>query len=47
LLRVLPAFETYPQRGIYALFPQKRYLATRVRLFVDWLSECGAGFPWQ
>jgi len=47
LIRVLPAFETYPQRGIYALFPQKRYLATRVRLFVDWLSECGAGFPWQ
>lgn len=47
LIRVLPTFETYPQRGIYALFPQKRYLATRVRLFVDWLSECGAEFPWQ
>jgi len=47
LLRVLPAFETYPQRGIYALFPQNRHLATRVRLFVDWLSECGAAFPWQ
>jgi DNA-binding transcriptional LysR family regulator len=47
LIRVLPAFETYPQRGIYALFPQKRYLATRVRLFVDWLSECGEEFPWQ
>ncbi len=47
LLRVLPAFETFPQRGIYALFPQNRHLATRVRLFVDWLSECGAGFSWQ
>jgi DNA-binding transcriptional LysR family regulator len=47
LLRVLPEYETYPQRGIYALFPQNRHLATRVRLFVDWLSECGAGFPWQ
>ena len=47
LLRVLPDFETYPQRGIYAMFPQNRHLAIRVRLFVDWLSECGTGFPWQ
>ena len=46
LLRVLPQFDTYPQRGIYALFPQNRHLATRVRLFVDWLTECGAGYPW-
>lgn len=46
LLRVLPKFETHPPRGIYALFPQSRHLATRVRLFVDWLSECGEGFPW-
>lgn len=47
LLQVLPEFVTYPQRGIYALFPQNRHLAIRVRLFIDWLSECGAGFPWQ
>ncbi len=46
LLRVLPEFETWPQRGIYALFPQNRHLAIRVRLFVDWLSQCGAEFPW-
>jgi DNA-binding transcriptional LysR family regulator len=39
LLRVLPAYETYPERGIYALFPQNRHLATRVRLFIDWLLE--------
>ena len=47
LLRVLPQFDTYPERGIYALFPQNRHLATRVRLFVDWLTECGAAYPWQ
>jgi len=47
LLQVLPEYETYPQRGIYAMFPQNRHLATRVRLFVDWLTECGAEFPWQ
>lgn len=47
LLQVLPGFETYPPRGIYAMFPQNRYLAIRVRLFVDWLRECAAGFPWR
>ena len=47
LLQVLPELETYPQRGIYALFPQNRHLAIRVRLFVDWLSECSVEFPWQ
>ena len=46
LIRVLPEFDTYPLRGIYALFPQNRHLATRVRLFVDWLSKCSRDFPW-
>ena len=43
---VLPDYHTYPERGIYAIFPQNRHLSTKVRLFVDWLSECGKALPW-
>lgn len=46
LVRVLPEYETYPERGIYAIFPQNRHLSTRVRLFIDWLAECSREFPW-
>ncbi len=46
LVRVLPEYETYPERGIYAVFPQNRHLSTRVRLFIDWLAKCSKEFPW-
>lgn len=47
LLQILPEFETVPERGIYAMFPQNRFLATRVRLFLDWILECSADYPWS
>lgn len=47
LERVLPEYTTHPERGIYAMFPQNRHLSTRVRLFVDYLSECFNSFPWK
>lgn len=46
LVQLLPDCTTYPERGIYAIFPQKRHLSTKTRLFVDWLSECSKAFPW-
>ena len=33
LVRVLADYTTYPERGIYAMFPQNRHLSTKVRLF--------------
>lgn len=38
LARVLEGYETWPERGLYALFPPSRYLSTRLRLFVDHLD---------
>jgi DNA-binding transcriptional LysR family regulator len=47
LIVVLPELETYPKREIYAMFPQNRYLSTKVRLFVDGLVELGKSFNWE
>jgi DNA-binding transcriptional LysR family regulator len=46
LVEVFPEFQTYPERGIYAMYPQNRYLSTRTRLFIDWLSDASAEFAW-
>lgn len=46
LIHMLPDYTTFPTNEIYALFPQNRHLSTRVRLFVDCLSECGRNLPW-
>ena len=46
LIHILPEYETMPQRSIYAMFPQNRYLSTKTRLFVDWLSENSKTWPW-
>ena len=47
LVEVLPEYKTYPERGIYAMYPQNRYLSTRTRLFIDWLSDASAQFSWR
>lgn len=44
LIQILPEYKTHPERGIYAMFPQNRYLSTKVRLFVDDLYLFSA--PW-
>jgi len=46
LVELLPELHTYPERGIFAAFPQNRHLSIKVRLFVDWLAECSKAFPW-
>ncbi|MFT5084518.1 MAG: DNA-binding transcriptional LysR family regulator [Lentisphaeria bacterium] len=46
LIALLPSYTTYPERGIYAMYPQNRYLSTRTRLFIDWLGESSKAFSW-
>lgn len=44
---VLPDY-TPPSHAVYALYPENRYLPTRVRAFVDFLvSEFGGTPPWE
>ncbi len=47
LVHLLPDYRTWPERGIYAVFPQNRHLSARVRVFVDWLTACADDFPWS
>lgn len=46
LIHLLPDFKTTPERGIYALYPQNRYLSIRTRLFIDWLTSASEQFSW-
>ena len=44
---VLPDY-TPPSHAVYALYPENRYLPTRMRAFVDFLvSEFGGTPPWE
>lgn len=38
LLRVLPQFHASKRVAIYAVYPTRRFLPLKVRLFIDWLS---------
>ncbi len=41
LVHILPEYQTFPERTIFALYPEKRYLSTKVRLFLDLIAkEC-------
>ncbi|MFC3050695.1 LysR family transcriptional regulator [Kordiimonas pumila] len=46
LVQLLPDYTSWPERGIYVVFPQNRHQSTKVRLFVDWLTEVGKSLPW-
>jgi len=44
---VLPEYPP-PGHAIHALYPQNRFLSTRVRLFIDYLAEIyGPVPPWE
>jgi DNA-binding transcriptional LysR family regulator len=47
LIELFPNCTTYPERGIYAMYPQNRYLSARTRLFIDCLSDSSKKFPWH
>ncbi len=46
LVALFPQYPTYPETSIYAMYPQNRYLSTRTRLFIDWLSNASKDFSW-
>ena len=46
LVRVLPQYETWPERGIHLLFPASRSDSARVRLFIDSLVAASKSFDW-
>ncbi len=46
LIELFPEYKTFPERGIYAMYPQNRYLSTRTRLFIDCLSEASSAYAW-
>ena len=39
LVYVLPDYDSLPERGIYAIYPDKRFLPLKVRKFIDLLSD--------
>lgn len=39
LIRVLPQYETAPLRGIYAVYPDRRFLPLKVGAFIELLEE--------
>ncbi len=46
LIELFPDCSTVPELGIYAMYPQNRYLATRTQLFIDCLSKASENFSW-
>ncbi len=47
LKQVLTDYTASPQRDIQAVFMPNRYLSTRLRLFVDHLTEICKNLPWE
>lgn len=47
LVHLFPECTIYPERYIYAMFPQNRHLSTKTRLFVDMLTMHSKNFPWN
>lgn len=46
LVQLLPDYMTFPERNFYAVFPPNRHLSTRVRLFIDHMTEAAKHLPW-
>lgn len=47
LVAVLPGYKTDPPRGIFALMTPNRCRATKINLFLDWLTQACKAMPWQ
>ena len=39
LIHLLPKYQSLPERGVYAIYPDKRFLPLKVRKFIDLLSD--------
>ena len=46
LVTVLDGYVTSPERNIYALFAHNRFMAAKVRLFIDFIAERFTGTPY-
>lgn len=46
LVRVLPDFQASEAVGIYAVYPSRRFLPAKVRLFIDYLTELYGATPY-
>lgn len=46
LVPILSAFECSPERNIYALFAHNKFMASKVRLFIDFIATRFAGTPY-
>ena len=40
LIHILPEYKSLPERSVYAIYPDKRFLPLKVRKFIDLLSDC-------
>ncbi len=40
LIHILPEYNSLPERSVYAIYPDKRFLPLKVRKFIDLLSDC-------
>lgn len=45
LIPLLPEYETWPQRNIYAIYPERRFLSTKVKLLIEWLRTESEQWP--
>ena len=39
LIHLLPQYKSLPERSVYAIYPDKRFLPLKVRKFIDLLSD--------
>ena len=39
LIHLLPKYQSIPERGVYAMYPDKRFLPLKVRKFIDLISD--------
>ena len=39
LIHVLPEYKTAPERGVYVIYPDKKFMPLKVRKFIDMLQQ--------
>jgi DNA-binding transcriptional LysR family regulator len=39
MIKLLPEYRDLPERGIYAIYPDRRFLPMKVRIFIDFLKK--------
>jgi len=47
LVEILPDYKVHPQRGIYALYPDRRFMSARLKLLIAAFQEASKSFPWH